>query len=226
MTKLEFMKELEGLLSDIPLDEKVEAIQYYNDYFEDAGVEHEEEIILELGSPSKVAAMIKADLNANSTERESRGYFTENGYQDTMVNDEKYELRNTNSETKQSSTSASRGILILIAILTIPVWFPLIISIFGVAISILATGLALLFAFGLAGVCMIGAGVILFVAGLLQLAVPFIAMLMIGGGLIVFGLGMLFTLGCFMICKHLIPAIFRGIVDLCRLPFRNRGVMA
>ena len=64
MTKLEFLKELESLLPDIPLEEREEALRYYNGYFEDAGEEQEEEIIKEIGSPSKVAAIIKRILIA------------------------------------------------------------------------------------------------------------------------------------------------------------------
>lgn len=92
MMRLEFMKELEDLLSDIPLDERTEAIQYYNDYLDDAGTEHEDEILKELGTPSRVAAIIKADLNVNAQEQISRGNYTETGYEDTVYKDEKYEL--------------------------------------------------------------------------------------------------------------------------------------
>ena len=37
MNREEFMKELEYLLSDIPDEEKAEAIGYYRDYLEEAG---------------------------------------------------------------------------------------------------------------------------------------------------------------------------------------------
>lgn len=92
MTRLEFMKELEELLSDIPSDEKAEAIQYYNNYLDDAGIEHEDEVLKELGSPSQVAAIIKADLNMDAREQINRGNFTETGYKDTVYTDEKFEL--------------------------------------------------------------------------------------------------------------------------------------
>lgn len=37
MTRTEFMKQLQDLLSDISKNEREEALQYYNDYFDDAG---------------------------------------------------------------------------------------------------------------------------------------------------------------------------------------------
>ena len=64
MNRIEFMTELAALLQDVPVEERREAMQYYNDYFDDAGEENEEQVISELGNPAKVAATIKADLEA------------------------------------------------------------------------------------------------------------------------------------------------------------------
>lgn len=47
MSRDEFMRELEYLLSDIPDEEKAEAIEYYRDYLEEAGQENEEKVIKE-----------------------------------------------------------------------------------------------------------------------------------------------------------------------------------
>lgn len=77
MNRLEFMSELEKLLSDISENEREEALNYYNDYLNDAGVENEEEVIQSLGSPEAVAATIKAGLFSGD-----EGAFTERGYQD------------------------------------------------------------------------------------------------------------------------------------------------
>ena len=51
MGRWEFMRKLEELLSDISPSEREEALQYYNDYFNDAGRENEKEVIQALGSP-------------------------------------------------------------------------------------------------------------------------------------------------------------------------------
>ena len=66
MNRAQFMEQLEKLLSDISEEERLEALDYYNSYFDDAGEENEAEVIQELGSPGKVAAIIKADLKENS----------------------------------------------------------------------------------------------------------------------------------------------------------------
>ncbi|MDY5030451.1 MAG: DUF1700 domain-containing protein, partial [Blautia sp.] len=62
MKKTEYLDRLAWLLSDIPEGEREEALSYYRDYFEDAGEENEAEVIQTLGSPEKVAAMIKEGI--------------------------------------------------------------------------------------------------------------------------------------------------------------------
>ena len=61
MSRTEYMRELEALLHGISKEEREEALQYYNDYFDDAGSENEQNVIEELESPEKVAMKIKAD---------------------------------------------------------------------------------------------------------------------------------------------------------------------
>lgn len=85
MNRMQFMRELSRLLSDISEAEREEALEYYENYFEDAGAEREAEVIRELGSPGKVAAIIKADLNADAG---NYGEYTEQGYTDTRTKEQ------------------------------------------------------------------------------------------------------------------------------------------
>ena len=80
MNRIEYMTELAALLQDVPVEERREAMKYYNDYFDDAGEENEQRVIEELGSPEKVAATIKAGLSGGG---DTEGEFSENGYTDT-----------------------------------------------------------------------------------------------------------------------------------------------
>ncbi len=75
MSRWEFMRQLEELLSDISPAEREEALQYYNDYFNDAGKENEQEVIAALGTPEQVAAIVKDGLSENA-----QGAFTDNGF--------------------------------------------------------------------------------------------------------------------------------------------------
>lgn len=59
MSKNEFLNQLEALLSDISKEEREEALTYYREYIEDAGLENEEAILNELGSVEALAKEIK-----------------------------------------------------------------------------------------------------------------------------------------------------------------------
>ena len=76
MTRAEFMTRLAELLNDVSPSEREEAIQYYIDYFDDAGVENEQGVIASLGTPEAVAKTIKAGLADGG----SVGEFTEKGF--------------------------------------------------------------------------------------------------------------------------------------------------
>lgn len=76
MNRAEYMAQLARLLGDVPKAEREEALQYYNDYFDDAGVEEESGVIASLGSPEELARTIKAGLNDGG----SAGEFTEAGF--------------------------------------------------------------------------------------------------------------------------------------------------
>ena len=68
MNRAQFMEQLKKLLSDISEEERQEALDYYESYFDDAGEDQEAEVIRELGSPGKVAAIIKEDLKEQLAE--------------------------------------------------------------------------------------------------------------------------------------------------------------
>lgn len=84
MSGMEFMKELEYLLQDIPEEDKADALAYYRDYLDEAGSEGEADVIREFGSPERVAAIIRSDLNGDLSDG---GEFTESGYQDERFRD-------------------------------------------------------------------------------------------------------------------------------------------
>lgn len=108
MRKEEFVKELEYLLQDIPEEDKADAIAYYQDYLEDAGPDEEERVIREFGSPERIAAIIRADLNGNL---EDGGEFTEKGYEDERFKEPNFQLakRLDLPEEKEEARSEKTG---------------------------------------------------------------------------------------------------------------------
>lgn len=92
MNRADFMKELTELLADVSPTEREEAIQYYNDYFDDAGEENEQSVIASLGSPEQLAKTIKTGLADGG----NVGEFTEKGFSgyESKRNDEVMDLNN------------------------------------------------------------------------------------------------------------------------------------
>lgn len=64
MNKDAFLQQLGLLLQDIAPEEREEAIRFYNEYFDEAGEGEQAHILQELGSPERVAAIIKANVPA------------------------------------------------------------------------------------------------------------------------------------------------------------------
>lgn len=108
MSRWEFMRKLEELLSDISPSEREEALQYYNDYLNDAGKENEKEVIEALGSPEEVAEIVRAGLMDDP----DKGEFTENGFasqqrtvrQNEIIKSEKTGDRGATEQSEEQGT--------------------------------------------------------------------------------------------------------------------------
>lgn len=105
MNREEFMRQLEQMLGGISESERSEALSFYQDYFDDAGPENEGAVIRELGSPGKVAAIIKADLNSSSRDY---GQFTEHGFVDDRIK-EGENMPQPSEEKKQEDEGEKQG---------------------------------------------------------------------------------------------------------------------
>lgn len=103
MRKEEFLGKLEYLLSSVKEEEREEALEYYRDYFEEAGPEHEEEIAAHFGSPEKVAAEIRSGLQGDV----SGGEFTERGYTDERFRED-YHVPDQYAEIVTASQKAEQ----------------------------------------------------------------------------------------------------------------------
>lgn len=68
----EYIYKLDKRLRNIPKEEREDAIAYYSEFFQDAGEEEIEEIVARIGSPSRVAAGIRADIAARELEGEPK----------------------------------------------------------------------------------------------------------------------------------------------------------
>lgn len=243
MSRIEFMTKLEALLRDVSVDERKEAIQYYNDYFDDAGAENEEDVIEDLGSPKKVAATIKAGLRGQDDEFSE---FRETGYTDTRFEEKDAPARRGETKKEQSYGYSDTGYnpgyeeggkpktdvwkivaIIFLIVLASPVVIPIVIGLAAAVIGIGVGAFAVLISFVFAAVCVAIIGVILFVVGIISLfGAPAAGIGLIGAGMIVFGLGMAGTVLMVKLCMLSFPPMIRFVVDLIRKPFHRKGERA
>ena len=151
MNKEEYLTRLQYCISQLPPVEAQNTMQYYREYFDDAGEENFASVMAELGTPEQLAAKICSSYGIN--------------YQQPV---------NENNTSKAV-------IIAIIAVLTCPIWFTagivilsLIFSLFMVILSLIFAGL-LVFAAGFptlfthvpTGTMLIGAGLVLCAVGIL-----------------------------------------------------------
>ena len=201
MNRARFMEQLEKLLSDISEEERREALEYYESYFDEAGPEKEASVIQELGSPEKVAASIKEDLKGQGEE---------------SVKDSEREYR---PKPKRGAGIAALIIILLIfltpflpegigGILAVIILFPLIVILgVGGAAAGLFIGCVAAVAAGI-GTCAVN---------------PAVGVLSIGVGCILAAAALVGLVFVVWFVSRLLPGALRWFTDLCnRLLSKNR----
>lgn len=244
MKKEEFIRQLEYLLQDISEEDRNEAVNYYLDYLEEAGPENEEAVLQEFGSPERIAAIIRADLNGNL---EDGGSFTESGYEDERFRDPNYQVANRldlpdvevveQKEEKKEKTEEKKpwtnGFLkVVLCLILLAVAFPFAVGIGGTTLGIFIAIVAVVGVFfllaGLSTVLLLVGGVCAVFVGFATLAVNLMdAVCIIGVGFLCIGIGVLALLVSIWFYGKVIPRIFRGVgkgIDtLCDWARRKRG---
>ncbi len=223
MNRIDFMRRLELLLSDLPENERREAVQYYNDYFNDAGVENEEEVLESLGTPEEVAGSIREGLREEAREK---GEFSEKGFkQDGQKQEKKDAGDRYRTEGRKKGMSASAVALIVICCLVAsPVLIPLAITLIVVLAVLGAVFISLVLVFLLVGVVCIVSGVIAFFGSLTELFLaPASAVMGIGMSLIAVGAGILLTMLLVFVISKIFPAAFCKTADWVSGLFHKKG---
>ena len=223
MNRIDFMRRLELLLSDLPENERREAVLYYNDYFNDAGVENEEEVLESLGTPEEVAGSIREGLREEAREK---GEFSEKGFkQDGQKQEKKDAGDRYRAEGRKKGMSASAVALIVICCLVAsPVLIPLAITLIVVLAVLGAVFISLVLVFLLVGVVCIVSGVIAFFGSLTELFLaPASAVMGIGMSLIAVGAGILLTMLLVFVISKIFPAAFCKTADWVSGLFHKKG---
>ena len=62
MTRTEYLSQLENYFSKLPQADRIEAMDYFKELFDEAGIEGEEELIASLGTPKEAAHEVLSNL--------------------------------------------------------------------------------------------------------------------------------------------------------------------
>ena len=202
MNRVEFMRQLESLLWDLSESDRLDAIAYYNDYFDEAGAENEERVLKELGSPERVAAMIKADLNTDGNEKAE---YTEQGYSDGRQG-----VNPNTPATRKQKKALPIALIIVLLVFAAPVLLGVGGGLLGGILG-LAGGLIGLVA---GGIGMLAGGVVSLVSGVIKLVFsPLKGLVLIGTGSLITALGLLIVVFLVLCVFKWMPKLFRKIAD-------------
>ncbi len=227
MNRYEFMRQLESLLQGISQAEREEALQYYNDYFDDAGTENEQEVLEALGNPARVAENIKRGLYGASE-------YDEAAYRRTVADNKamvKYQQGyQAGVEDERKEQSQKKGldtwVIVLIVIACIfasPVILGLAGALLGAVVSLLAGWFSLIFGLGAAAIVLLVLMLVLAVTGMICAATaPLVGIGLLGAGLICGGLGILFLMLVVAMAGIATPAACKGIAGLWKKIFAKK----
>ena len=180
MTRTEYIAKLTKYLRKLPQQDYEEAIEYFMEYFEEAGPENEARVIAELGTPKEAAHEVISRLL------------------DEKIIEEKSSLRNKTTILW----------IAILAVLASPVALPIllfflamIVTLLMIIFAVIVTALALTFA-------LLISGVYTFFTSFSLLSVSLASTLFGGGlGLLMFGGALLLLLISFEICKLIVKLI-------------------
>ncbi len=174
MTKVEYLAKLDKYLRKLPKEDYQEAMDYFSEYFEEAGPENEAQVIAELGTPKEAARDIISRLL------------------DEKIIDQE----------KTPKSRVSMVWLAILAILSAPVTLPLALFLFLAVITILALGVAAIAVVLSLGVAFLTSGIYMLFDSWSYLNISFSATaLSFGLGLLALGLSLLALLAAGAVCK-------------------------
>lgn len=174
MTKVEYLAKLDKYLRKLPKEDYQEAMDYFSEYFEEAGPENEAQVIAELGTPKEAARDIISRLL------------------DEKIIDQE----------KTPKSRVSMVWLAILVILSAPVTLPLALFLFLAVITILALGVAAIAVVLSLGVAFLTSGIYMLFDSWSYLNISFSATaLSFGLGLLALGLSLLALLAAGAVCK-------------------------
>lgn len=198
MNKYEFLSRLRSALSSLSKEEREAAMSYYEEFFSDAGEENEQAVIASLGTPEELAKSIITENAKDNPEEGDAAGFGASGFTPPP----------TPAQKANRWTGAQIALVVILAVLSSPIWLGLLAAVFGIIVGLFGMIIGLVGGFGAASIG-------LFVGGIVALfSEPVAGIFLLGLGLI---LGGLLPLAIYPLCKaifKLIKACVKGVGSL------------
>ena len=224
MNREGFLEGLARLLADIPENERQEALEFYNNYFDDAGPENEARVIEELGgTPERAAASIRAEFQSDRPQRQPNyGEYTERGYRDTRIPHTDQMPRPVfTQKKKEKDTNNNKTVKIiliaLILIVTSGLWSGLLGGVISLVFGLLGGILSLLLGIVAGVFALLVSGVALTVAGIAKCMIsPALGLLMSGLGMMLLSVGIILLILAIWMGSKLLPWTMQRSYDILR----------
>ncbi|MDF2567625.1 MAG: putative rane protein [Oscillospiraceae bacterium] len=215
MTKAEFIRNLSSLIEALPQGEKQKAIDFYCEIIDDRmeNGKTEEEAVAELGSILAISQKILAESGQNAN------------YNNYYKSSQSYAAPSHGGWTKDWFGGLSKGWLIVILVLTSPIWIGLVAGVVGIIIGLLGAVLGIvvsLFAavFALAVACLVG-----FISSFIVMSTnPIGGFAQLGASLLCGGLCILLCIGSVSLIKLLVKGFRSGYQSVKNKIHRKGGV--
>ena len=198
MTKYEFISEIKKELGFLPQSDIEAAEQYFNSYF--AGTESDEDIIARLGNPKDAA---KNYYSANILPRVSG--------------------ENVNAGPAPVKKRGNIWIIVVVLIVLSPVLIPLAILLGGLAAAIIMSVIGVYLVLLVSGIAVWFGGAATAISGLFARAGLANTALQCGIGFLMFGIGLALTLLMVFIAFKFIPWLIRKIADFGSKRIKRRS---
>ena len=207
MNREEYMRRLENALTDISPAEREEALQYYNDYFDDAGVENEEDVMNSLGTPENLAETIKKE---QTDAQESADKILE-----TTVQEE---------EKKNKLSGGTIALIVVLAILASPFIVAAVVAVLGAVIGIFAGIFSAIAALGSVFLAFIGIVIACMISAIAVGAIsPLGALVFAGFGIMMIGISIFLLMAIVWLFGIAVPWVVKQIIKLWKKIFDKKG---
>lgn len=208
MNRTEFILRLEQALRGMPEDERRRAIEYYENYFDEAGPENEAEVLRTLGAPEKVAADILKEFHDVGATGKTDGTKEKGGASRIKEN------FNSMDSGQKLLIIALAAVALVIIVPTCGVLIGGLGGILVVLIGVIAAIFLIVPALSIAAWgCAVGFGI---AAAVYMIADPVLALLFIGIALICMAAGILLWRLTVYLFRITFPALLDGVAGLFR----------